>query len=207
MKTTKKTPIKKAVVKKEPVAPKPKVVKKPKFKLISYTMKAVIPVGQYANLQPEVTVQAVSIEAAERAVMPYIETLFAKYRDGGVRPVEPVIVKPVAPVSPKPVAPILSKVEDNVAPAKVNAPFVPATPVDPVIEQTPITPNPVAQTIPLTVPFNRAKQAIESCTSHEALKLVSEQVEKSTKIIDSEKVELKKLVTVKYNDITLAKTV
>ena len=71
-------------------------IKKPKFKLISYTLKAVIPVGQYANIQPEVTVQASSIEAAERAVMPYIETLFAKYRDGGVKPIEPV-----APVTSK----------------------------------------------------------------------------------------------------------
>ncbi len=157
-------------------------VKTPKFKLISYTLKAVIPTGQYANIQPEITVQSVSIEAAERAVMPYIESLFAKYRDGGVKPVEAVAIKPVTPTPIKPVSIPVQKSEMPVVP-----PVAAAAVVSPIV---------------LTVPFNRAKGAIESCMSKEALKLVSDQIEKSTKLIDSEKEELKKLVadkTIKLN--------
>ncbi len=189
---TKKKDIKKESAKK---VISPEKMKSPKFKLISYSMKATIPVGQYANICPEITVQAVSMEAAERAVMPYIETLFAKYRDGGVKPIEPVVTRPVAPaapiasVAPKPVAPVAPVVPKAVAPA----------PVAPVTAQSPI--------IPLTVPFNRAKGAIESCMSHEAIKLVADQVEKSTKLIDAEKVELRKFVIIKSNDITIAKGV
>lgn len=183
--------------KKHVVSVKPKAVKKPKFKLISYTMKAVIPVGQYANIQPEVTVEAESIEAAERAVMPYIETLFAKYRDGGVKPIEPTVVRPVAPTNTGPTAPVAQRV------GPVATPTVPKPPVTaPVATPAPVpAPVAVAPVIPLTVPFNRAKGAIESCTSLDALRLVSDQVEKSTKLIDTEKVELKKLVTAKHEQL------
>lgn len=161
-----------------------KAVKTPKFKLISYTIKAIIPTGQYANICPEITVQAETIEQAERAVMPYIETFMAKYRDGGVREVTGVpAVRPVASVPVVPVAP-----KTFVAP-------------------TPAPVAPVPSPIVLTVPFNRAKSAIDSCTSIEALKLVSDQVEKSTKLIDVEKVELKKMVTAKFEQLNGPKTV
>lgn len=201
--STKKTPIKKSVVKKEPVAPKARAIKKPKFKLISYTLKAVIPTGQYANIQPEITVQAETIEAAERAVMPYIETLFAKYRDGGVKPVEPVVTRPVVST---PVPPISLTNPAAQAPAR--------NPVAHQVAQVPdhnlvaqVAQNQTSEAIVLTVPFNRAKSAIESCMSLEALKLVSDQIEKSTKLIDTEKVELKKLVTAKFEQLNGQKTV
>ncbi len=145
-----------------------KKAKIPKFKLISYTIKATIPTGQYANIQPEVTVQAESIEAAERAVMPYIETLFARYRDGGVKPVEPTQVRPVNPVLPP----------QHTSNDKVNV----------------VTPTPA---IVLTVPFTRAKTALESCTSIEAYNLVLNQIRISTKLIDSEKADLEKLAEIK----------
>ncbi len=165
-----------------------KVVNKPKFKLISYTMKAVIPTGQYANIQPEVTVRAATIEQAERAVMPYIESLFARYRDGGIKNIEPVrpVVAPVTPQAPKP------------TPVPVEAPKAPITPV--AVASAPI-PATISSAIIMTVPFTRAKGALESCTSLAALNLVSEQIEKSTKLIDSEKIELRKLASIKLENI------
>lgn len=182
-----KTPETQAVVKKE---------KKPKFKLLTYTIKAVIPTGMYANIQPEITVQADTIEHAERAVMPHIEALFAKYREGGPAPVRPVVVTPAVPVVPSP---------------STGTPVVPTNTAPVVISQAPAPTTtapvaPVAPAIVMNAPFNKAKAAIESCMSHDALKLVSEQIEKSTKLIDTEKVELKGLVTIKYNDITIAKS-
>ena len=154
--------------------------KKPKFKLVSYTLKATIPTGQYANIQPEITVEAESIEAAERAVMPYIESMFAKYRDGGVRRIEPA--QPDKNQQVVKMVPIADHIGRNDR-AAVDVP----------------TPEP--DSINLTVPYNRAKSAVESCTSVDALKLVSEQIEKSTKLIDTEKVDLKKLVTTKFNEL------
>ncbi len=140
-------------------------VKVPKFKLISYTIKAVIPTGQYANIQPEVTVEAETIQEAERAVMPHIEALFAKYRDGGVKPVEPIINEPAPEIKPTTASEIP---KERLVPTETPA-------------------------IVLSAPFNRAKGAIESCMSVEALKLVSDQIVKSVKLVDSEKVELKKI--------------
>ena len=65
--------------------------KKPKVELVEYSVMAIIPTGMYSNIQPKVTVKAKTMEEAERAVMPHIERLFAKYRDGnGQATPEPV---------------------------------------------------------------------------------------------------------------------
>ncbi len=179
---------KKIVAKKES---KPKV-KTPKFKLISYTMKAIIPTGMYANLQPEITVQAETIEHAERAVMPYIEALFAKYREGGV----PIVTS-------QPVKPVTAYQSDatNTAPNLMKK--------EPIINnKKPETKIEIVQAPPaiiLTVPHTRAKTAILSCTSVEALKLVADQIEKSVKLIGAEKMELKKLVEVKLSELNGSK--
>lgn len=47
--------------------------------LKSYTLKATIPTGQYANLQPEVTVEAETFETAHAEAQLYIETVWAQY--------------------------------------------------------------------------------------------------------------------------------
>ncbi len=173
---------------------------KPHFKLVSYTIKAVIPTGQYANIQPEVTVEAETIEHAERAVMPHIEAMFAKYRDGGVKNIEPLrmVVTPVV-VSPKCTEPV----------PMAKMPDVQLNPISLPTNKAPIqniTAPTSAPEITLSVPFNRAKGAIDSCTSPEALKLVSDQIEKSTKLIDSEKIELKKFISDKADKIIPSNT-
>ncbi len=157
------------------------VVKTSKFKLISYTVKATIPVGQYANICPEVTVEAETIEHAERAVMPHIEAMFAKYRDGGVKPIEPA--RPVVSIKQTTVAPQVTQEVSNTA-------TVPKPTEEPVVV--------------MTVPFNRAKSALESCTSLAALNLVAAQIEKSTKLVDAEKVQLKSAVAVKLDQLNKA---
>jgi hypothetical protein len=48
---------------------------------VKYTITAVVPVAQYANLQPSIEVEAESIEEAEAKVLPYIEEFFNKYSD------------------------------------------------------------------------------------------------------------------------------
>ncbi len=175
---------------------KTKAVKAPKVKLLTYTLKAVIPTGQYANIQPEITVRADTLEHAERVVMPYIETLFARYREAGVLPIQtpmrPVVTPQNTPVGSKTTAPVAPTAP--VAKAPVSAP----------VEAPKAAPAPVAPAaIVLTVPFTRAKGAIESCTSMAALKLVSDQVDKSTKLVEDEKVELRKLVAAKTTQLNV----
>ena len=48
---------------------------------VKYTLTAVVPVAQYANLQPAIEVEADSIEDAEKEVLPYIESFFNKYSE------------------------------------------------------------------------------------------------------------------------------
>lgn len=50
-------------------------------KKVKYSLTAVVPVAQYANLQPTVEVEADSIEEAEKEVLPYIENFFNKYSE------------------------------------------------------------------------------------------------------------------------------
>lgn len=49
--------------------------------MIKYSLTAVVPVAQYANLQPTVEVEADSIEEAEKIVLPYIEEFYNKYSE------------------------------------------------------------------------------------------------------------------------------
>lgn len=48
---------------------------------VKYSLTAVVPVAQYANLQPTVEVEADSIQEAEKLVLPYIEKFFNEYSE------------------------------------------------------------------------------------------------------------------------------
>lgn len=180
--------VKKVVVKapKVPVA-KPKKLagskaKEPKFRLVSYSMKAIIPTGMYSNLQPEIVVEAESLEQAERAVMPHIEALFTKYRSDSN--VMPQAVRHEKAVEVKP-APVATPAQAQKAPESV-----PAQPTAQA-KETPVKPvEPVQQSsapVELSVPFQRAESAVKSCNSKEALKLVESQITKSVKLTQEEK--------------------
>lgn len=50
-------------------------------KLKEYTLKATIPTGNYANIQPEITVEADSIEEAQKTTLPHIKSMFSQFSD------------------------------------------------------------------------------------------------------------------------------
>ena len=79
---------------KEKKATKPK---KPKstVKLESYSIKMVIPTGQYANIQPEIIVKADSYEEAHDFIAPHMNKLWKEYYLVNERRPEPV--KPATP--------------------------------------------------------------------------------------------------------------
>ncbi len=163
-----------------------------KVYLVSYEMKAVIPTGMYANIQPCIIVEAETLEDAERVVMPHIERLFAKYREGqGALNVKTVARQPEI-------------VENPANPKEVT--FIPSNTVKELSNRQPDAtqdvPVEVQQTITLTVPFTRASSAINSCMSLEALQLVADQVERSEKLIDSEKVDLRIFIAAKREALT-----
>ena len=55
------------------------------IKLKEFTVKATIPTGSYANLQPEITVEAESMQEAEAYVMPQIQKMFQEFSDAPLK--------------------------------------------------------------------------------------------------------------------------
>lgn len=50
-----------------------------KVELISYSMKMVIPTGNYANIQPEIVVRAGTVEEAHDYIAPHFNKLWKEY--------------------------------------------------------------------------------------------------------------------------------
>ena len=151
--------------KKPKVAPKPKAKKaptKPKVDLVSYSIKMVIPTGEYANIQPEIIVKSSNVEAAHDFCAPHMNRLWKEYYLCNERRVEPPKPTPVA--TPQPVAP------------KETA----ETPPD------------------SSVAMSKATQAIQSCTSNDALNLIMDQIEKSVKLTNADKDLLLPMINEKF---------
>jgi len=64
--------------------------KKPRVTMISYSIKMVIPTGQYANIQPEIVVKAGTPEEAEAYIAPHMNKLWKEYFMVSERP-KPVV--------------------------------------------------------------------------------------------------------------------
>jgi hypothetical protein len=72
----------------------------PKVELISYSMKMVIPTGNYANIQPEIIVKAGTVEEAHDYIAPHFNKLWKEYYLVSERRPEPVKPSGVPIVSP-----------------------------------------------------------------------------------------------------------
>jgi len=139
-------------IKKEKVE---KTVTDMKVVLINYTIKAVIPTGPYANIQPEITVAATSLEEAEKYVIPHIDKLFVKYLNAYLNGVPEVksTQKPSESTQKEPRTPL--KTEAHL----------------------------------------KAEQAVNGCTSMEAINLVTEKIFNSVKLTPDEKSKLSQLIS------------
>jgi DNA-directed RNA polymerase subunit L len=197
----------KEVVKNKKVAPKKNVIiKEDKVELVQYTIKAVIPTGPYANIQPEIIVKASSLEQAEAYVIPHINKLFGDFLNKSERRevVPTVTVKETpAPITPSPV----TVAGPTIVPQKTETI---KAPVDskPTEKKEPLDPQKTNEDIarlakeqktaePLhSIPYEKAKAAIDSCMSVEALAVIKAQVAKSTKLTDVEKNALLMVVIV-----------
>ena len=153
------------------VTKKEKKVVKPAVTMISYSIKMTIPTGQFANIIPEIVVNAGSPEEAEAYIAPHMNKLWKEYFMCGERRPEPTVAKPVASVVEKPV--------------------VPVTPTT-----TPVPPPPAS-----SVAFTKASQAITSCLGNDALDLITEQIKKSVKLTPEDKDKLMVLVLNKVKEL------
>jgi len=63
----------------------------------SFTIKATIPTGAYANIQPEIVVNDVTFDDIEKIIMPKIDEMFVKYHNFCDN-IKNIPVAPTAPV-------------------------------------------------------------------------------------------------------------
>ena len=141
-------------------APKPKK----EVVMVSYSIKMVIPTGQYANIQPEIIVKAGSMEEAHAFIAPHINKLWKEYyMVSERRPAEKV---------------------DTSVPG-TQTPVVEATPASPVS----------------SVALVKAMQAVNSCLSLDALKMISNQIQASVKLTPDDKASLLPFVIEKENEL------
>jgi len=171
-----KKPTKKRVIKKEP-AP----AKVAKVELISYSVKMIIPIDDYANIQPEIVVKADRVETAHNYIAPHMNKLWKEYYLVGQRRPEPA---PEARPEPAP--------QPEPAPVQTQTPVAPEEVVKPEVANQPPDSN---------VALIKATQAIESCLSLEAFDLINDQVEKSVKLTAEDKTTLGPVLEKKYNEL------
>ena len=148
----------------------------PKVELVTFTMRATIPTAMYANLLPEITVKAKTLDEAVAFVMPAIEDLIKKYqedsRDG--RPAK--MFRQDFPL-PDPKVEVVDLSKTVGTPA--TAPIIP--------EKVPVTGAPTAPTPLHTPAYEKAKSAVVNAMSIEALEVIKNQIGVSVKLTDTEK--------------------
>jgi len=145
----------------------------PKVMLFNYTIKAVIPTGPFANIQPEISVCAETLEDAEKFVIPHIDKLFVKYFNAYLNG-----IPDMATVQAK------KGTYDEVKPT-----------------QKPPEPTQKEPNLLKTDACIKAEQAINGCTSLEALTLVKSRIENSVKLTAEEKVVLAFTLNTKNDEL------
>jgi len=198
--------------------------KKSTAKLISYAIKAVIPTGPYANIQPEIHVNAGTIEEAAAFVIPHLDELFEKYLNISERPKPRVTVKETLPPVTKPVEvpkEVLTTLTTDTPEVKVKEEtFTPGVTINeggklpPTIEELQATAQATAQATvqapvqeeqpvypPIDSPMGKAKLAVESCKSIEALNLINVRIQESVKLDALDKADLTVIVNEKRKQL------
>lgn len=152
--------------------------------LTSYSIKAIIPTGPYANIQAEIVVNAGSLDDAKGYVIPHINTLFEEFLNKSERRNVQVTVKETpakATQDPQDTsAGVLSKSQPK---ATVTA----------------------TADVAGSIPFEKAKAAINSCLSQDALELIAKQIERSVKLNSMEKLDLGSVIVAKGKELEAKK--
>lgn len=198
--------VKKVVVKKAVVtAPKKEVkVKAPKkakstVELISFSVKATIPVMTFGNIQPEIVVKAKTIEEAQAFALPVIEALFDQYveapRDGSKKvsfskanvTVTEKQVTP-APVTSQPTSPVGATATATAPkPAEVKNIAQPEEKKETFDESLDRMTDEENAAKVKSAAYEKGEKAITAALSNAALDLIENQIRDSVKLTPEEK--------------------
>lgn len=148
---------------------KQKVKILPTPEVVSYSIKMVIPTGNYANIQPEIVVKANSLDEAHDYIASHMNKLWKEYYLCNER--RPEVRLEAAPPEVKETG-------------KTESPPPITTPKE--------TPSPVS-----SVALTKATQAVTSCLSKEALEIIKKQIGISVKLTEEDKKSLVGLVAEK----------
>lgn len=151
------------MARKKTLETEPKAEKAP-VTLVSYTMKAVIPVMEYGNIQPEITLTARTIAEAEEVAIAHIEALFERYVPKKKEQL-PTVTLPVVDVPAEP---------------KVHAPKTPELATN--------------ESVTHTDAYTRGKKMIEATRNVNSLRLMQNSVATSATLTAAEKTELTALL-------------
>jgi hypothetical protein len=154
---------------------------KPKVTMLEYSIEMTIPTGNFANIRPRIVVEAQTPEDALNYISPHMNRMWKEYFmvnerrqevSSVVQEQRKATVSPSGPTSPSP------------CPS-------PSGPTSQSVEAPPTSNTAVI----------KATNAIESCVSLEALDLIKNQVELSTKILKEEKPALRKKIVMRFNEL------
>ncbi len=155
-----------------------------KIKLITYTVRATIPTMAYGNIMPEITVEARTMEDAKLAVFPHIEDLYETYCEEPREGRKPRFMSKASVTATEKIVP---------QPAKPTQPDVKSThPLNPTGPTGP-TPAPAteldafADDLKKSPAYSKAEGAVKGAMSKDALGLIEDQIQKSTKLSEEEK--------------------
>jgi hypothetical protein len=154
----------------------------PKVILFNYTIKAVIPTGPFANIQPEISVCAETLEEAEKFVIPHIDKLFVKYFNAYLNGIPDAKIAVNQVNNTVTVSAKMGKYEEIKSEHQGHT-------------------SPPAHSIMKTEACIKAEQAINGCTSLAALSLVKSRIENSVKLTPEEKVVLAFTLNTKNDEL------
>jgi len=160
---------------KKKAAPRKKTVAKPKIEVVSYSIKMVIPTVEYGNIQPEIIVRGGTMDECHDFVAPHFNKLWKEYY-------------------------LVDGRRKAVAPQPIPTPVAYEVGTAPATTTTTTTPSPTS-----SVAFVKASQAIDSCMSVKALKLIIDQIAVSVKLTPEDKEDLKPLYTDKELELNVKK--
>ena len=178
--------------------------------LKSYSMKMVIPTGQYANIQPEIIVEAYSMDKAHDFISSHMNKLWKEYYLINERRPEPIKAATPAPtpasnpVSTQPPAKF-EYLPDPKGKSVGDKPLTKDELLDSVGgkiigESQEVAPT-IVQPPASGVAFAKAKQAIDSCLSLDVLSIIEKQVDKSVKLSQEDKEALQPLLLAKSEEL------
>lgn len=161
--------------------------------LLEFSVSAVIPIQQYGNIQPRITVRGHSIRRAREIVMPIMESLYKQYAETPLNGKEPRFYEGTVTVEEK-------RVERVEAPEQ-KVPETPSEDAQNAVAGSPTNAAPAPAKVEKPEAVVKAERAIALAVTLDAIDLIKEKIAASEKIEASFKPALLELVDAKRKEL------